>query len=87
MRIKYSKKFQKRFKKLPQSLKNKVVLAIEKFEKNPHDLALKNHPLKGKLESRRAFSVTGDIRIIFEEYDNYIVVLMLNLGTHTQVYD
>jgi len=86
MQIKFHKNFQKRFKKLPPSLKAKTITAIKKFEKNPFGKELKNHPLKGRLSGKRAFSVTGDLRVIFEEKDNYVLVIMLDLGTHNQVY-
>ena len=86
MKIKYHKKFEKRFKKLSPSLKNKTVLAVEKFTKNPFDKTLGNHPLAGKLQGKRAFSVTGIIRVVFEEYDDYVLVVMLDIGNHSRVY-
>lgn len=86
MKIKYHRKFQKRFEKLPPSMKVKVLEAVDKFIKNPLDKTLKNHPLKGRLIGKRAFSVTGDMRVIFEEYDGYLLVIMLDVGTHNQVY-
>lgn len=86
MRIKFHKNFDKRFKKLPDKLKKKTISAIRKFAKNPFDPTLRNHALTGNLIGKRAFSVTGDVRIIFEEFDNYVLVIMLDLGTHSQVY-
>jgi addiction module RelE/StbE family toxin len=86
MRIRYHKKFEKRFKKLPPSLKKKTISAIRKFVKDPFDKTLANHPLTGKLLGKRAFSVTGDIRIVFEEYNSYVLVIMLDVGSHSQVY-
>lgn len=35
---------------------------------------------------KRAISVMGDMRIIFEEFNDYTLVLMLDVGTHNQVY-
>lgn len=86
MKIRYHKKFEKRFKKLSPSLKDKTVLAIKKFTKNPFDKTLDNHLLTGRLEGKRAFKVTGDLRIVFEEYDDYVLVVMIDVGTHPQVY-
>ncbi|MFC1615908.1 type II toxin-antitoxin system YafQ family toxin [Patescibacteria group bacterium] len=86
MKIKYSKKFTKRFKKLSPNLKNKIINSVSKFSNNPLDRTLRNHSLSGKLKGRKAFSVTGDIRIIFQEYNNYYLVIMLDVGTHPQVY-
>lgn len=42
--------------------------------------------LDTKRRGKRSFSVTGDMRIIFEEHENYTMVLMLDVGTHNQVY-
>jgi addiction module RelE/StbE family toxin len=86
MKIIYKKKFEKRLTKLPPKLKQKTLHTIEKFIKNPHDPTLRNHALKGALYGVRAFSVTGDIRVIFKPYDNYVVVVMLDVGIHNQVY-
>lgn len=86
MQIKYHKIFQKKFKRLSPKLKQKTISVIEIFTKDPYNPALRNHPLKGQLKGLRAFSVTGDIRIVFEENDNYVFVIMLDIGIHNHVY-
>lgn len=86
MQIKFHKNFIKHYKKLSQNLKDKTQKAINKFSANPLDITLKNHKLIGGLKHLRAFSVTGDLRIIFEENNNYILVIFLDIGTHNQVY-
>jgi addiction module RelE/StbE family toxin len=86
MIIRLHKKFDKSYKKLSSKLKQKVDFTMINFRRNPHDILLRNHPLSGKMNGKRAISVTGNIRIIFEEYDNYVLVIMLDVGTHGQVY-
>jgi addiction module RelE/StbE family toxin len=86
MQILRHKNFKKRYERLTKSLKEKVNLSIERFYQDPFDPSLKNHALKGAMSGRRAISVTGDIRMIFEEYDDYVLVVMLDVGTHNQVY-
>lgn len=86
MEIRYHRNFEKRFKKLSDELKGKTIAAVAKFSKNPFDPVLKNHPLKGQLAGKRAFSVTSGMRVVFEEYENYVLVIMLDVGTHNQVY-
>ncbi len=86
MQINYAKKFQKAFLKLDKKRRGKILEIIQVFQTNPHDQILRNHPLKGSMLGKRAISVTGDVRIIFEEYENYTLVLMLDVGTHNQVY-
>lgn len=87
MQIRYHKNFEKRFIRLSPHLKQKVLLTVEKFSKNPFEKTLYNHPLTGKLTGKRAIAVTRSIRIIFEEYERYTLVIMLDCGTHPQVYN
>jgi mRNA-degrading endonuclease YafQ of YafQ-DinJ toxin-antitoxin module len=86
MNIRYHKNFEKHYKKLQKADKEKVLMAISRFDKNPFNPMLKNHPLHGAAEGKRAFSAGSNLRIIFEEYENYMFVLMLDVGTHNQVY-
>ena len=86
MKIKYNKKFNNHFVKLPQKIKIKANQATKIFIENPFDPRLKNHALHGRMNEWRSFSVTGDVRIIFKEYDNYVIVLFLDIGSHPKVY-
>lgn len=45
---------------------------------------LDDHALSGSLQGRRAFSITGDIRVIYIELADKII--FLDIGTHSQVY-
>ncbi len=86
MLIREHRLFKKSYKKLPIKIKKKVINTIKQFKINPQNPILKNHKLHGELIGKRSISVTGDVRIIFEEYENYTVVLMINVGSHNQVY-
>lgn len=86
MNIFYSKKFVKSFEKLPMKLKKKVSEKIELFIQNRFDEALNNHSLKGGFVGLRSISVNGDLRIIFKEEKGYTIVIMLNIGSHSQLY-
>jgi len=86
MKIKYHKKFEKQFKRLPAKTKNKVIEIVELFLVDPHNKKLLNHKLKGSLRDKRAISLNVDLRIIFEEFDNYTIVIFLDIGTHNRVY-
>ena len=86
MKIVFKKSFEKQYKKLQQTEQLKVEEAIRLFFKNPLDPLLRNHALKGKLQGKRAIWVTGDMRIIFQEYDSYAMVECLAVGSHNQVY-
>lgn len=85
MKIIYSSKFAKNYKKLP----NKIKLLAEKREKifreNLYDPRLKTHRLTGKLNGFWSFSVDYKTRIIFEiRSENEI--WFLAIGSHNQVY-
>ena len=43
-----------------------------------------DHALTDGLEGKRAFSITGEIRVIYVELEGCIV--FLDIGTHNQVY-
>ena len=61
--------------------KEKVIL----FKKNPDDTRLDNHPLKRAMKGKWAFSITDDIRIIYEKIGPQ-TVRFLAIGKHTEVY-
>lgn len=86
MEIRYHRNFEKNFEKLDKKLKDKVIAKIAVFIDDPFNKQLRNHPLVGNLKGKRALVVTGDCRIIFEEIDDYVLVIMLDVGTHNQVY-
>ena len=81
MKIYYSGKFSKGYKKLPKEIK---LLAEEKeniFRVNPSDPRLKTHKLKGKLSDFYSFSISYHWRIVFHfEKDNTII--FDTIGTH-----
>lgn len=86
MRLRRKKTFVKSFKKLSVKMKDKVLRILEIFEENPLHPTLRNHALKGEYFGMRSVDVTGDVRIIFKEHDGYIEVILVDVGTHSQLY-
>ena len=86
MQILRHKNFKKQYKKLPKPLKLKVDQTLVKFVDDPFAENLQNHALKGRLKGKRAIYIGADLRMIFEEFDGYAIVLMLAVGSHNQVY-
>lgn len=86
MKLNFHKRFDKQLQKLSPRLQHKVEITTQRFLKDPYDPRLRNHPLKGSMHDLRSISVTGDIRIVFQEYNNYKIVEFLKVGTHSQVY-
>jgi addiction module RelE/StbE family toxin len=85
--IKRDKTFEKHFKqsissndKLIKQFKQRLELFIEGELGYP----LHDHALTGKFNGKRAFSIAGDIRVIYIELDDLII--FLDIGSHNQVY-
>lgn len=87
MRIQYSNEFYRAFRKLSLSEKDAVLETIELFSENPHDPSLHNHALEKPMFGKRAISAGEDLRIIFRERWEYIEVIMLDVGSHEDVYE
>lgn len=58
---------------------------IKWFRKNPQDIRLNNHALTKKMAGKWAFSITGDIRIVYE-WLTKTTVRFLAIGKHRKVY-
>jgi len=86
MKIVYHKDFNKSYLKLSSKQQDKIDEAIKTFINNPFHKQLKNHPLHGDQKGKRAIAAGGDLRIIFEEIDNYRKVIFFRVGSHSQVY-
>ena len=87
MQIKYHKQFSKNFKKRIASnpkLITQFRTRLNLFIENPNDSLLKEHKLIGKLSTYRAFSITGNIRVVYKIVNNDL--WFYDIGTHDQVY-
>ena len=79
----FDKHYKKRIKpntKLVQQFKQRYNM----FLKGERGAQLNDHPLNRKLAGRRAFSIAGDIRVVYAETPTEII--FLDVGSHNQVY-
>lgn len=87
MKVKLHKRFRKHYKQriLPhKNLDNRFEERYHLFLENSSNPILKDHALIGTMKGYRAFSVTGDIRVVYRtEHDT---ILFYDIGTHNQVY-
>lgn len=85
MKISYSKKFLKEFKKCPPKIKQALKKRLQLFVTTPDAVILNNHQLSGQLKNYHSINVTGDWRALFilEKDDE---VIFMNIGTHSQLY-
>lgn len=86
MELHFKKGFIKSYQKLSRQDQRRIDQAISEFQKDPDLPHLRNHPLKGKLQGKRAFSAGFDLRIIYQEEGAHTVVFLLKTGSHNQVY-
>lgn len=87
MNIHYHKNFLKSFRNrivphpdLVEKFKQRLELLIQ----DPKNPILRDHVLKGAKSKYRSFSVTGNIRVVYERVHDGI--LLQDIGTHNQVY-
>ena len=88
IRVKFGKGFDKKYQdlvKTDEDLRQLTFLKIELFKNNPDDTRLDNHPLKKKMEGKWAFSITDNIRIVYE-FAGKNTVRFLAIGGHEKVY-
>lgn len=81
MKIYYSAKFLREYKKLPPKLKLTAEVKEEIFRKDPFDPRLKTHQLAGIVKGFWSFSIDHKTRIIFE-FRSKTVVWFHSTGSH-----
>ena len=81
MEIRYSPKFRRQYKKLPQEIKAHAEKREAMFRKDPFNPRLKTHKLHGSQEGFMSFSVDYSYRIIFE-FEDADIVIFYEIGTH-----
>ncbi|MFA5829364.1 MAG: type II toxin-antitoxin system mRNA interferase toxin, RelE/StbE family [Candidatus Gracilibacteria bacterium] len=80
------KNFTKQYRKLSPQQQALIDEAIVLFYKNPLDAKLRNHALKGKYKGCNSIDAAFDLRIIYKQEKNHIVVVLLKVGSHSQLY-
>lgn len=85
MEIRTSAHFERRYKKLPQEIKEKAKKQEKFFIANAFDSRVSTHKLHGKDADKWAYSVDYEYRIKFLFLDDGRV-LYLDIGTHDEIY-
>lgn len=85
MKIYYSSKFEREYRRLPKRIKLLAEKREQIFRKDPFNAQLKTHRLKGRLKEYWSFSIDLHYRMIFEFVGKDIVWLH-SVGTHS-IYD
>ncbi len=86
MTLHTTRRFDKAFARLADRDQRRVESALKQFMDQPFHPELRNHALTGNLRGLRAISAGYDLRIVYEEEGGHVRVLLLNVGTHDEVY-
>jgi len=88
MIIQYSPAFLEKAKKLNVRIYKNLKVQILIFSKNPYDLILRNHALRGKWEGYRSIDITTDWRALYEEIKtgSETIAYFSYIGTHKDLY-
>ena len=81
MKIYYSSKFEREYRKLPIKIKKVAEKKERIFRKDPFDERLRTHKLTGRLKEFWSFSIDDKHRIIFEFVDRN-TIWFHSAGTH-----
>lgn len=77
-----SKKAQKQLDNLSESIAEPIIFAIAKLEENPRPAGYK------KLKGREGYRIrVGNYRIIYDIFENKLIVDLITLGLRKDIYD
>ena len=86
-KLKRHHQFEKNFKKRiasNQKLSSQFEARLKLYLQGERGGPINDHALTGKLVGMRAFSISGDTRVIYIETDTDII--FIDIGSHSQVY-
>ena len=86
MEFRRSKTFIKAYASLNLQQQKQVEAAVSLFAEDRSNPALRDHPMKGKMKGYRSLSAAWDLRIIYRQEGDYMIIILINVETHNQVY-
>jgi addiction module RelE/StbE family toxin len=82
----YTKDFEKQFLRIDKAIQSKFKERLDFFLLDQTHPALRVHSLKGKYVGYMSMNVTGDIRALYKEEGEQIVIFAF-IGSHSQLYE
>jgi mRNA interferase RelE/StbE len=77
-----TKKAEKQLDKLPESIAEPIIEAINELSENPRPIGYKN------LKKRDGYRIRiGDYRVIYEVFDDELIIDVIKLGHRRDIYD
>ena len=86
MRLVFSSRFVKKYRKLSTLLRKKTDDRLSIFALEPSHPLLDNHPLHGKYSRCRSISITGDTRAVYELAAEDLAHF-ITIGPHSELYE
>lgn len=80
---KFENNFKSRISTNPK-LKKQFQTRLQLFTEGVRDYPLDDHPLVGTKKALRAFSIGGDLRVVYRETEDHYE--FLDIGSHNQMY-
>ena len=80
-----SKNFKKAIKRLSPKVRVALAERLRMFMADPWNSLLNNHALHGSMRNYRSINMTGDYRLIYEEYE-VETVRLIDVDTHGGLY-
>jgi len=84
-KIEFTRRFEKQYRKLRPSQKDRFKERLRLFEQDPNSKVLRNHPLKGKYIGYRSIDIAGDLRALYY-IDGEKIVIFAFIGSHSELY-
>ena len=85
MDIRLHRNFERRYIKLPPSVRKQFKERRDIFVENPFNPVLHNHALQGKYHGYRSINITGNYRAVYKLIAKDVVIFV-DLGTHSELY-
>lgn len=85
MQYRFTKSFEKAYKKLTLRQQEKVDTALINYLIDPSLPSLRTHRLKGKYLGQISISAGGDLRIHLKE-EGDITIVVITAGSHSMLY-
>lgn len=84
--VQFHRGFKKQFQKLPVGIQKKFWERLELWQEQPLHPLLNHHVLEGKLAGMHSINISGDVRAIYDELDDALVIYLM-IGSHAQLYE
>jgi len=90
-KLRYSSRFKKSYKRVSSNVRFKEVVYVEVVKslliKKELDAKYRNHKLKGNMEGVYECHLAPDILLMYTYMENELVLLLVNIGTHSDLFD